>query len=184
MRRRRSTVVCLGLTAVLATSLAGCGADEDQGGGGGDPEYTGICVDKSTGVRLDDSVCENDPLPDEKDFQAQAAVNAGSDPAVAQTSTADASASPPGASASASSPTRTGTSTPADTAAPTSPATTLPTTAGTTVPDHARLDGPEWYRRRRTVLRSHRRDRISRGDHHRDPARRGLPHGQRRPHGV
>lgn len=81
MQRRRSTVVCLGLTAVLATSLAGCGA-QDSDSGGEDPQYTGICVDKTTGVRLDDSVCENDPLPNEGDFQATSAVNAGADPAV------------------------------------------------------------------------------------------------------
>lgn len=130
MQRRRSTMVCLGLTAVLATSLTGCGASEDQGGGGGDPEYTGICVDKTTGVRLDDAVCDADPLPDEKDFQAQSAVNSGSAPAVRQPTdqgTAPGSSNTTSAAPSASGTPVPGTSgTPLPGASGTTPATTSP----------------------------------------------------------
>ncbi|MBW3086253.1 hypothetical protein KEM60_02464 [Austwickia sp. TVS 96-490-7B] len=79
--RRRSTLVCLGMTAVLAAALSGCGAEEEaQLDSAEQPTYAGICVDKKTGIRLEDSVCSNDPLPPEKDFTAQPVVGASSDP--------------------------------------------------------------------------------------------------------
>lgn len=138
MHRRRSTVVCLGLTAVLATALGGCGSGDDEQAGG-DPQYTGVCVDKSTGVRLDDAVCGNDPLPDERDFQAQSAVNAGADPAVAPSSSGNAT-SP--TSAGTSSPTSARPSTPVPSSSSSLAATGTATTPSATVPLATTPAGP------------------------------------------
>lgn len=50
-RRRRSEIVALGVTAVMAaSSLAACGSDDE-------PEYAGVCVDPQTQVRLEDDQC-------------------------------------------------------------------------------------------------------------------------------
>lgn len=50
-RRRRSEIVALGVTAVMAaSSLAACGSDDE-------PEYAGVCVDPQTQVRHDDDQC-------------------------------------------------------------------------------------------------------------------------------
>lgn len=52
-RRRRSEMVALGVTAVMAaSSLTACGSDADD-----EPEYAGVCVDPQTQVRLDDDQC-------------------------------------------------------------------------------------------------------------------------------
>lgn len=72
MTRRRSQMVCLGLTAVLATALTGCGADEESASS--QPEFAGICVDKTTGIRLDDSVCGSADVPEAAPFIALPAV--------------------------------------------------------------------------------------------------------------
>ncbi|WP_162872854.1 hypothetical protein [Austwickia chelonae] len=61
MARRRSRLVALGVTAVLAASATGCGAPEEESNA--QPDHTGICVDRSTGIRLDDAVCAADRVP-------------------------------------------------------------------------------------------------------------------------
>lgn len=80
MGRRRSRVVCLGVTGVLAAATAGCGAPSGQGTASEDPQYVGVCVDKSTGVRLDDAVCDAAPVAAEADFTAAPPVEAAPTP--------------------------------------------------------------------------------------------------------
>lgn len=53
-RRMRSAKVAIGLTALVATSLTGCGSDNKE------PEYAAICVDPQTNQRLDDDKCHDD----------------------------------------------------------------------------------------------------------------------------
>lgn len=52
---KKSARVTLGVTALLASSLTGCGSDS-----GGD-DTNAICVDSSTQQRIDDSRCDDDP---------------------------------------------------------------------------------------------------------------------------
>ncbi|GAB77133.1 hypothetical protein SAMN05421595_0948 [Austwickia chelonae] len=61
MDRRRSRLVALGMTAMLAASTTGCGLSTDESDAL--PDHTGICVDRSTGIRLDDAVCAADRIP-------------------------------------------------------------------------------------------------------------------------
>lgn len=51
---RRSTSVTLGVTALLAAGLTGCG------GSSGD-DVNAVCVDQQTQQRVDDDQCDNDP---------------------------------------------------------------------------------------------------------------------------
>lgn len=53
-RRMRSVKVTLGLTALVATSLTGCGGDDKK------LEYAAICVNPKTNERLDDDQCKDD----------------------------------------------------------------------------------------------------------------------------
>jgi hypothetical protein len=50
----RSATVTLGLTALVATALTGCGGDKP------DPDYAAICVNPQTNERLDDDKCKDD----------------------------------------------------------------------------------------------------------------------------
>lgn len=72
--RRRSQVIALGVTAVMAaSSLAACG-DRDE------PEYAGVCVDPRTQVRLEDEQCRClDPETGEWDDDDQDCRRRGSD---------------------------------------------------------------------------------------------------------
>ncbi len=70
MGRRRSQVVCLGVTGVLAAAATGCGAPAGGTTANEEPQYVGVCVDKSSGMRLDDAVCADAPVPAEADFTA------------------------------------------------------------------------------------------------------------------
>ncbi len=133
MGRRRSRVVSLGMTAALAASVAGCGsAGSGEAADSGDPQYVGVCLDKSTGVRLDDAVCAGSPLPPEADFTPAPAVDAtagrSDQPTTRPTpdSTVWTQTSPtPGATSTTSSPS---TASPSTTSSPTtsSPTTTAP----------------------------------------------------------
>ena len=64
--RRRSASVTLGITAVLATTLFGCGGPNEQYSGGqqysGDEEdgYGAVCVEEDTQLRVDDDRCDDD----------------------------------------------------------------------------------------------------------------------------
>ena len=49
---RRSQAVALGITAVLAAGLSGCGSDAEY-------DFAGVCVDKQTQVRVDDEQCDD-----------------------------------------------------------------------------------------------------------------------------
>jgi len=51
---KRSRLVALGALALLATASAAAKCD------GGEDEYSQICVDESTSLRLDDEECERD----------------------------------------------------------------------------------------------------------------------------
>lgn len=46
---KRSKVVTIGLTAVLAAAVAGCSEEE--------PQHSAICVDQETEQRVEDDVC-------------------------------------------------------------------------------------------------------------------------------
>ena len=64
-RRRRSASVTLGMTAVLATALLGCGGPDEQYSGGqysGDEEdgYGAVCVEEETQLRVDDDRCDDE----------------------------------------------------------------------------------------------------------------------------
>lgn len=50
---KRSKVVSIGLTAVLAAAVAGCSSDDD-------PQHSAICVDQQSQQRVDDDVCDDD----------------------------------------------------------------------------------------------------------------------------
>ena len=63
--RRRSASVTLGMTAVLATALLGCGGPDEQSSGGqysGDEDdgYGAVCVEEETQLRVDDDRCDDD----------------------------------------------------------------------------------------------------------------------------
>lgn len=49
---RRSAVVTLGITALVAGGVTGCGRTAER-------DYAGVCVDKQTQQRVDDSECRN-----------------------------------------------------------------------------------------------------------------------------
>jgi hypothetical protein len=51
--RRRSRSVTLGVTAVLATTLFGCSASQEE-----EYEYGAVCVDEQTQRRVDDDRCD------------------------------------------------------------------------------------------------------------------------------
>lgn len=53
MSRRRSAAVSVSLVAALSVAMTGCGSSDD------DPDYRGVCVDKSTQKRVDDKQCDN-----------------------------------------------------------------------------------------------------------------------------
>jgi hypothetical protein len=50
----RSAQVTLGLTALMAASLTGCAAEEEQ------PDYAAICVDPQTQTRTEDDNCTDE----------------------------------------------------------------------------------------------------------------------------
>lgn len=52
--RRMSASVTLGLTALLAASLAGCGGQEEEA------THQGVCVDQKTQERISDDKCDTD----------------------------------------------------------------------------------------------------------------------------
>ena len=52
-RSRRSDAVALGVTAILAAGLSGCGSSS--------PDYAGVCVDQQSQQRIDDSYCDGAP---------------------------------------------------------------------------------------------------------------------------
>lgn len=52
---KKSARVTLGVTALLASSLTGCGSGSDR------DSANAICVDATTQQRLDDSKCDDDP---------------------------------------------------------------------------------------------------------------------------
>ena len=54
MSTRKSAAVVLGVTALLAPSLAACGSDDDEA------ENQAICVDRDTETRVDDERCNPD----------------------------------------------------------------------------------------------------------------------------
>lgn len=63
--RRRSASVTLGMTAVLATALLGCGGPDEQYSGGqqysGDEDgYGAVCVEEDTQLRVDDDRCDDE----------------------------------------------------------------------------------------------------------------------------
>jgi len=51
---KKSLAVPLVVTSMLATSLTGCSAPEDE------PQYQGVCVDPETEQRIDDEQCDDD----------------------------------------------------------------------------------------------------------------------------
>ena len=51
--RLRSVAVTLGAVPLLAATLTACGSDEDY-------DYSAICVDPNTQVRVDDDNCDDD----------------------------------------------------------------------------------------------------------------------------
>ncbi|MYV44189.1 hypothetical protein [Streptomyces sp. SID2888] len=51
-QRRRSTTLTVGTVGAVALALALCGCSSG-------PDYQGICADKRTGTRVDDSFCEH-----------------------------------------------------------------------------------------------------------------------------
>lgn len=52
-RQKKSRLVTLGFTVALAAAVAGC-AEEPE------PEYSRVCVDQATNVRLEDERCGDD----------------------------------------------------------------------------------------------------------------------------
>lgn len=54
-RRMRSAAVALGLTALVAEALTGCGDDNNK-----KADYAAICVNPVTNERIDDSQCHDD----------------------------------------------------------------------------------------------------------------------------
>ena len=56
--RRRSATVTLGVTALLAAGLTGCGAEEAEQAE--DPDYGAVCVDSQSQERVDDDRCDDD----------------------------------------------------------------------------------------------------------------------------
>ena len=54
MSTRKSAAVVLGVTALLAPSLSGCGSDDDEA------ENQAVCVDQETQQRVDDDQCDPD----------------------------------------------------------------------------------------------------------------------------
>jgi hypothetical protein len=53
MSTRKSAAVVLGVTALLAPSLAACGSDDEA-------ENQAVCVDRNTEQRVDDERCDRD----------------------------------------------------------------------------------------------------------------------------
>jgi hypothetical protein len=53
--RRRSVSVTLGVTAVLAATLSGCSASQEE-----EYDYGAVCVDQQTQQRVDDDGCDDD----------------------------------------------------------------------------------------------------------------------------
>jgi hypothetical protein len=53
MSSRKSAAVVLGVTALLAPSLAACGSDDEV-------DNQAVCVDKNTQERVDDDQCDPD----------------------------------------------------------------------------------------------------------------------------
>lgn len=54
MSTRKSAAVVLGVTALLAPSLAACGSDNDE------VDNQAVCVDRNTQERVDDEQCNPD----------------------------------------------------------------------------------------------------------------------------
>lgn len=55
--RKRSAVIVLGVTAVLAASLVAYADDDDY-------DYSAVCVDQATEERIDDEYCDDDSSSD------------------------------------------------------------------------------------------------------------------------
>jgi hypothetical protein len=54
MSQRKSAAVVLGVTALLAPSLAACGSNDDES------ENQAVCVDRNTEQRVPDDQCDTD----------------------------------------------------------------------------------------------------------------------------
>lgn len=52
MQRRRSTAVTVSLVAALSVTMTGCSS-------GSGTDYNGVCIDKVTQKRIDDTQCKN-----------------------------------------------------------------------------------------------------------------------------
>lgn len=59
VRQMRSSAVKIGLTALAASTLTGCAAEE--------PDYQAFCVDPSTQERVDGDQCSDDEEPTDYD---------------------------------------------------------------------------------------------------------------------